>query len=70
MVPVEIERDENLHVVVGGRLVGEAQLLVSVRVNADIEGKGVDAELLGPLHVRIVVCRASTIGDDADLPIC
>lgn len=67
VVPVEVKRDEGLHAVVGGRLKGEAQLLVSVRVNADVEGKRVDAERLGPLHVRIIVCWASTIGHDADL---
>lgn len=70
VVPVEVKRDKGLHAVVCGRLVGEAQLLVSVRVNADVEGKSVDAERFGPLHVRIVVCWAGTIGDDADLLLC
>lgn len=70
VVPVEVERDKGLHAVVGGRLEGEAQLLVSVRVNADVESKSVDAERFGPLHVRIIVCWASTIGDDANLVIC
>lgn len=51
VVPVEVERDEDLHVVVCSRLVGKPQLLVSVGVNTDVEGKGVDAELLSPLHV-------------------
>lgn len=67
VVPVEVERDKSFHAVVGGRLEGEAQLLVGVRVNADVEGKSVDAERFGPLHVRIVVCWTSAIRDDADL---
>lgn len=66
VVPVEVKRDKDLHVVVGSRLVGEAQLLVSVRVYTDVEGKRVDPEIFGPLHVGIVVCWSSTIGYYAD----
>lgn len=67
VVPVEVERDKDLHIVVDSRLVGEAQLLVSVRVNADVEGKGIDAELFRPLHIRVIICWASAVGDDANL---
>lgn len=69
VIPVEIERDEHLHAIVCSRLVGIAQLCVSVRVNADVEGKSVDAERLGPLHVRIEVCWAGAIRYDADLSL-
>lgn len=68
VVPVEVERNKDLHVVVCSRLVGKAQLLISVGVNTDVEGKGVDAELLSPQHVCIVIRRASAVGDDANLP--
>jgi hypothetical protein len=44
--------------------------LVSVRINPDVEGERINAEVFGPLHVCIVVRWASAVGDDADLSSC
>lgn len=65
--PVEVERDEDLHPVVGRRLVREIELLVRVRVDANVEREGVDAGVASALHIVIVVVRAGAVRDDADL---
>lgn len=67
VIPVEVEGDEDLHVVVGGGLVREVELLVGVRVDTDVQSEGVDADGLGALHVAIIVGRAVPVGADTDL---
>lgn len=66
VVPVEVEGDEDLHAVVGGRLVSVVELGDGVVVSADVEGKGVDTGSLGSLHVAIVVGSASTVTNNAN----
>src|SRR3954468_22685047 len=41
--PVEIERYENLHVIVGSGIVCQLELLVSIWVNADIKRKCINS---------------------------
>lgn len=69
VVPVEVEADEDLHAVVGRGLVGVLELLVGVRVYADVERKGVDAGGFGILHVGVEVGGAASVADDANLVI-
>jgi hypothetical protein len=66
-VPVEVERDEDLHPVVGRRLVGKVELLVRVAVDADVEGEGVDTCVLGPTHVIVILGGAGAFTNDTDL---
>ena len=67
VVPVEVERDEHLHAVVGGRLVRKIQLCDRVRIRANVQGKSVDTDRFGPLHVRVEVRGAAAVGYDTDL---
>lgn len=64
--PVEVEREEDLHVVVGGGLVGVGELLVGEVVGADVEGEGVDAQVFGQLHIRVVIGGTCPVRDDAN----
>lgn len=63
----EVERNEDLHAIVGSRLISKAELSISVRVKANVQGKGVDAIGLGTLHISIVVAGAGTLSNNADL---
>lgn len=65
--PVEVERDEHLHVVVCSRLVREVELRVGVWVDADVQRKRVDAVCLCALHVLVVVRGAVAVAANADL---
>lgn len=65
--PVEVKGDEDIHVVAGGRVVGVAELLVRVAVDANVEGKGVDAGGLGATHIIVVVVGGRAVTHDANL---
>lgn len=65
--PVEVEGDEDLHAVALGRVVGVTELLVGVAVNTNVEGKGVDAGILGAAHIIVVVGGAGTITNNTNL---
>lgn len=65
--PVEVKGDEHVHSVLVGRVVGISELLVGVRVNTDVQCKGVDSVFLGSLHVIIVVISAGAITGDTNL---
>lgn len=67
-LPVEVERNEHLHIVVGGRLVGESELGVGIGINANVEGKCINTGSFGTLHVIVVVCRAGATSNDSNLP--
>lgn len=42
--PVEVEREEHVHLIVGSGLLGEVELGVRGRIDVDVQSKGVDAE--------------------------
>lgn len=65
--PVKVEGNEDLHAIVGRRLVGEAQLRVSVWIYANIQRKGIDAQRLCTFHIIIVILGTLTIAGNADL---
>jgi hypothetical protein len=67
IVPIEIEGDEDFHAIASSRLVSIVELLIRVVVDANIEGKGVNASVMGSAHVIIVVGSASTIANNSDL---
>ena len=67
VVPVEVEGDEHFHAVVGGRLVCKIQLCDRVRIHANVQGKGVDTDRFGPLHIRIEVRGAAAVGYNTNL---
>ena len=67
--PVEVKRNEDLHTVTVGRVVCVAELLVGVPVNTDVEGKGIDTCSFGALHIIVIVARATSITDNANLVV-
>lgn len=68
VLPVEVEGNEDLHIVVSGRLISESELSVGIRVNANVEGKGIDTRSFSTLHVIVIVCRAGAASNDTNLP--
>lgn len=67
MPPIKVERDKHLHVIVGSRLIGEAQLGVGVGVGSDVQGKGINAIFLGSFHVSVIVTGVLAVADHANL---
>lgn len=65
--PVEVKRDEHFHAIVGGRLICKPQLLVRVRISADVQGESVDACILGVLHIVVIVASTLAVANDANL---
>lgn len=63
----KVEGYEDLHAIVGSRLISKAELSISVRVSANVQGKGVNAIGLGTLHISIIVAGAGTLSNNADL---
>lgn len=63
----EVEGDEDLHAIVGSRLISKAELSISVRVKANVQGKGIDAIGLGTLHISIILAGAGTLSNNTDL---
>lgn len=66
--PVEVEGDEDLHAIVGGRLVSITKLLISVTVGTNVQSKSIDTGSLCTLHISIVVGRTCAIRNDTNLP--
>lgn len=67
VIPVEVEGDEYLHVVVSGRLKGVVELRLGVGIHTDVKSKGINTQIFGPLHVRIIISGAGAIRHNADL---
>lgn len=63
----EVEGNEDLHAIVGSRLISKAELSISVRVKANVQGKGIDAIGLGTLHISIILAGAGTLSNNTDL---
>lgn len=66
-IPVEVERDEDFHIILGGRLVRVVELLVGIPIHADVEGKGINPCLLCPAHIIVVISRACAVTHYANL---
>jgi hypothetical protein len=63
----EVEGKEDLHAIVGSRLVSKAELCISVRVKTNVQGKGVNAIGLSTLEISIIVAGAGTLSNNANL---
>ena len=46
VVPVEVEGDEDVHAIVGGRLVSKCELGVGVGINTNVQGKGINTDAI------------------------
>lgn len=63
----EVEGKEDLHAIVGSRLVSKAELRISIRVKGNVQGKCVNAIGLGTLHISIIIAGAGTLSNNANL---
>lgn len=55
VVPIEVEGNEHLHAIISRRLVGEIHLPVRVGINTNVQGKSINTEGFGTLHVIVVI---------------
>lgn len=63
----KVERKEDFHAIVGSRLISITELCIGIRISANVQGKCVDAILLGTLHISIIVAWAGTLANNANL---
>lgn len=67
MIPIEIKGNEHFHVIVCSGVVCKIELGIGVRVDADVQRKGVDSQSFGLFHIIVIIGGTVTVARDTNL---